>query len=208
MKKNLSNFKWQIVISLNGPNIDNIRKLSKKLSSKFPEVDYVSTQNQGKGNGVINGWVRSKAEIRTYMDLDLATDLESFNPMISKINQGYDVCIGSRYHKKSKIKRKFLRRIASDVYNFLLIRVLLGLNSSDVQCGFKAVNKKFIDTILPLVKDRNWFFETEMMYLAHNNKLKIVEIPVKWKEGERSSLKLRKAAPEFFGKAFKLRFRN
>lgn len=208
-KKVLEDFKWKIIISINGKNCEKIISLSKKLSKKYKEVDYLYSKNAGKGVGVINGWIKSKAEIKAYMDVDLATDIKDFKRLIDPILKGYDISTGSRYHKKSQIKRNFFRRIISIIYHLILLKLILGIKKyKDAQCGFKAVNKKFVDNILPLVKDRNWFFESEMMYFAEKKGFKIIEVPIKWKESKKSSVNLKKAIPEFFIKTIKLKFRK
>src|SRR3989338_8195073 len=71
----LRDYKWNIIISINGPNAYDIIKLSKKLCKKYKNVKYLYTEVSGKGSGVINGWLKSKADIRVYMDIDLSVDL-------------------------------------------------------------------------------------------------------------------------------------
>jgi hypothetical protein len=85
----------------------------------------------------------------------------------------------------------------------------LGVKFTDGQCGFKAISRDAAAKILPLVKDRVWFFESEMMYIAEKKGLKIKEIPVVWEETDlQSSIKLRKIVPEFLKKMISLKFRK
>jgi len=207
-KKILKNYLWCIVISINGKNPDKIINLSKRLCGKYKNIKYIYTKVPGKGSGVINGWLKSKADVRVYMDIDLAVDLKCLPELIKKIEQGYDVSIGSRYIKGSKVKRSLKRKMISIVYHLFLLRFLMNAKYKDAQCGFKAVNKEFVDKILPLVKDRNWFFESEMLYIAQKKNMKIIEIPIKWDEGKFSSLTLLKAIREFLSKMIGLRFRK
>src|SRR3989344_6556962 len=112
-KTSLKGYNWNIVISVNGKNAEDIINLSKELSKKYKNVRYLHTEVAGKGSGVINGWIKSKADIRVYMDVDLSVDLRCLSDLIKKIEQGYDISIGSRYIKGSKVKRSFKRRIIS-----------------------------------------------------------------------------------------------
>lgn len=204
----LNNYNWKIIISINGQNADNIIKLSKKLCKKYKNLKYFYANIPGKGSGVINGWLKSKADIKVYMDIDLSVDLRCLPSLIKKIEDGYDVSIGSRYLKESKVNRSFKRKIISIFYHLFLQQIILGTNYKDAQCGFKAVNKKVVNQILPLIRDRKWFFESEMLYLAQRKGMKIIEIPVIWKEGRFSSLNLLKVIPEFFSKMIEVRFRK
>jgi len=206
--KLLNNYKWKIVISINGKNPDKLIKLSKRLSKKYKNLGYIYTEAPGKGSGVINGWLNSKADIMVYMDIDLSVNLICLPRLLKKIEDGYDISIGSRYHIRSEVKRGFKRKIVSVVYHLFLLKFLMGANYKDAQCGFKAVNKKVVNQILPLVKDRNWFFESELLYIAQRKGLKIIEIPVIWNESKFSSLNLLKAIKEFFTKMLELRFRK
>jgi glycosyltransferase involved in cell wall biosynthesis len=206
--KILNNYQWNIVISINGGGAEQIIELSKKLSKKYKNVKYLYTEIPGKGSGVINGWEKSNADIRVYMDIDLAVNLRCLPELIKKIELGYDVGIGSRYHKYSKVKRSFKRKLISIFYHLFLLKLILNTKYKDAQCGFKAINRKVAEEIVPLVQDKNWFFESELLYIAQRRRMKIVEIPIIWEEGRFSSINLVKVIPEFFIKMIKLRFRR
>ena len=207
-KKNLKNYKWNVIISINGKNADKIIELSKKLSRKYKNVRYLYTNISGKGAGVINGWLKSNADTRVYMDIDLAVDLKCLQDLIKKIEEGYDISIGSRYNKLSKVKRSFKRKVVSIFYHLFLLKIILGTKYNDAQCGFKAINEETAEKILPLVHDRKWFFESEFLYIAQRKGMKIKEIPIIWNEGRFSSVNLLKTIPEFLIKTIKLRFRK
>jgi hypothetical protein len=48
------------------------------------------------------------------------------------------------------------------------------------QCGFKAIRACQARELLPLVEDRGWFFDTELLVLAERAGLRIHEVPVDW----------------------------
>src|SRR3989338_817219 len=199
LSQKLTRFEWKITISVNGPQSYKILKLCKELSEKFPQkIDYLSTPKAGKGWGVINAWQQSNADIKTFMDVDLATNPKDIYHLVKPIllKEG-DIIIGSRFLKDSTLQRSFTRFIVSTIYNHIFVRLLLNCPIRDLQCGFKAVNNTFIKEVLPLVKDREWFFETEMLYLAYKKGLRIKEIPVEWHESKISGLHLRTAIPQF-----------
>ena len=62
----------------------------------------------------------------------------------------------------------------------------------DHQCGFKAFKKS---VLMDLVKSagydstfkRGWFWDAEILIRARRTGYKIVEIPVTWKSGDKSS---------------------
>lgn len=207
--KALKNYDWTIVLAINGKNAEKVISLAKKLHEKYGRVSYDYTEIPGKGSGILHSWMRSKADIISYMDIDLSTNIKDFPNLISWIEKGYDLSIGSRYHPDSKVKRSLKRWIVSIGYHKIFMKIVLGAKKyTDAQCGFKAVNRKVVKEILPLIKNKNWFFESEMMYLAQKKEMKIKEVPVVWKESPFSGIKLYKAIAEFIKCSFELIFRK
>lgn len=208
-RKNLAGYDWKIVIAVNGLKADAIINLAKKLSKKYKEVSYIYTKTPGKGAGVIDGWKKSDADILTYMDIDLSVRLDNFRNLIKGIEDGYDICTGSRYLHGSEVRRSLKRKIASFVYHRILLKFFLNVNFTDGQCGFKAITNKAAKKLLSLVKDRKWFFESELMYIAEKKGLKMKEIPVVWEETSlQSGIKLRKVVPEFIKDVILLKLRK
>jgi hypothetical protein len=77
---------------------------------------------------------------------------------------------------------------------------------TDAQCGFKAVTRDVIDKIVPLVKDQEWFFDTELLVLAEKYGRKIKNIPVTWIEDDDSRVKIIPTAWEDIKGVFRLRW--
>ena len=62
------------------------------------------------------------------------------------------------------------------------MKVLFKTKINDLPCGFKAVNKKVRDKILPKITEEGFFWDTEMLILASRRGFNIKEIPVVWSE--------------------------
>ena len=205
----LGEYDWRIVLAINGPNAENVISLAQKLGRQDMRITSDYVERPGKGSGIIHSWSRSTADILSYMDIDLSTDIRGFSHLVSGIKAGYDIAIGSRYHPDSTVERSFKRRIVSASYHKIFMKIILGARTyTDGQCGFKAVSPRVVKEILPLVRNRNWFFESEMLYIAERKGLKIKEVPVNWKESEFSGMKLYKAILEFIKCGISLRLRR
>ncbi len=72
-------------------------------------------------------------------------------------------------------------------YN-LIVRTALGAGFSDAQCGFKAIRADAAAELLPLVEDREWFFDTELLVLAERCGMRIHEVPVDWVDDPSSTV--------------------
>lgn len=209
MRENLNDYKWRVVIAINGKNADAIIKAAENISRSYPEVKHIYTPIPGKGSGVITAWKSSNSDILTYMDIDLSVDLSNYRDLIGGIEEGFDICVGSRYLKGSEVRRSFKRKIVSFIYHKILLKLVLNAKFTDGQCGFKGITRSTSEKLLSSIRDREWFFESEMMYIAEKMGLKIKEIPVVWKETDlQSGIKLHKVMPEFLKKLIILKFRK
>jgi glycosyltransferase involved in cell wall biosynthesis len=205
----LEEYEWRIVLSINGSNAENVISLAQKLGKKDKRIAYDYVEQPGKGSGIIHSWSRSTADIISYMDIDLSTDIRGFAHLVDGIKAGYDIAIGSRFHPDSIVTRSLKRRIVSFAYHKLFMKIVLGAKTyTDGQCGFKAVSPRVVREIIPRVKNRNWFFESEMLYIAERKGLRIKEVPVHWTESEFSGMLLYRAIFEFIRCIIGLRFRR
>ena len=120
------------------------------------------------------------AQIVSYMDVDLSTDLNALLPLVAPLLSGHsDLAIGTRLARGSRVIRGPKRELISRGYN-LLLRTLMGARFSDAQCGFKAIRRDQARALLPLTSDTGWFFDTELLVLAERAGLRIHEVPVDW----------------------------
>ena len=178
LEENLADYDYQVVIADN-VSTDQTALLVKNLSATLANLEYLYiSQKASKGAAVIKAWQKyqNDFDVFCFMDADLATDLEALLPLVKAIEyDGYDLAIGSRYLKDSKVKRTFSRKIFSLTYR-LFLKIFLGTKIKDFPCGFKAVNQKIVKEIIPQIKNQTWFFDSEMLYLAEKAGYKIKEI--------------------------------
>jgi glycosyltransferase involved in cell wall biosynthesis len=172
-------FTARVTIADNG-STDRTWLVARSLAAAFPEVRAVHLDLPGRGRALHEIWSSSDAELLAYMDVDLSTDLNALLPLVAPLLSGHsDVAIGTRLAHGARVVRGPKREIISRCYN-LLLRVALRVRFSDAQCGFKAIRACQARQLLPLVADRGWFFDTELLVLAERAGLRIHEVPVDW----------------------------
>ena len=116
-------WKWRIVIADNA-SVDGTLNIAKELAGKYPDVAYVHLDLKGRGRALKQAWLESDADAVSYMDVDLSTKLDAFPQLLRAFDEGYDLAIGSRLTRGSKvIGRSLKRETTSRVYN-LLIRIM------------------------------------------------------------------------------------
>jgi glycosyltransferase involved in cell wall biosynthesis len=204
--KNQKNHKWHLMVAENGSK-DKTVNILKRLSykSNLGLFSFKSLPVRSKSDAIRKAWLSRDADIYMYMDADLSTDISHIPELVQGISQGYDITIGSRGLKNSKVQRSMKRNFISKSYN-IISRILFSLNVKDLQCGFKAINKK---TLYKIVKQTRYlsegFMDTEMLILANHKKFKIKEIPVLWEDYRKSKFNFFLVAIKFIGNMLKVK---
>lgn len=137
--------------------------------------------NKGKGFSVRRGVIVSKGQYVLFSDADLSTPMEEFEKLLTHLKNGYNIAIGSRGLKDSKIivRQNKLREYMGKIFN-ILVRIITNLKYKDTQCGFKCFDRKSVNSIFPYLKINGFSFDIEILYLAKKFGLKVSEIPIRW----------------------------
>ncbi|HET9531650.1 MAG TPA: dolichyl-phosphate beta-glucosyltransferase, partial [Blastocatellia bacterium] len=195
---------WRVVIVDNG-STDGTDRVAGKLKEQYHDVEFLQLQQRGRGRALRYAWMQSKADVVSYMDVDLSTNLQHLPQLIDAIAyEGYDIALGSRLMEGSETRRSIKREMISRFYN-LFVKAVLFTRFSDAQCGFKAVSRKVADQIVPQIEDQSWFFDTELLVLAEKQGYLIKDIPVVWNEDDDSRVKIVRTAWDDIKGVFRLR---
>jgi len=181
---------YEIIIAEDG-STDGTDKKADALSERLPAVKHLHAENRlGRGKALKNAFQQSSGEILVYMDVDLATDVKQLKELINSVDkEGYDFATGSRMLPESNVERSGTRNIASKTYNFM-VRAVLGSKVKDHQCGFKAFRREPLMQLLDEVSANHWFWDTEILVRAYRRGYRIKEIPVLWKSGRDTKVRL------------------
>ena len=195
---------WQVIIADNA-STDRTRPVSEELCRQYSGVSYFYLPQKGRGRALRATWLASEADIVSYMDVDLSTDLAHFPQLIEALESGYHVVTGSRLSKESQVTRAFKREFISRSYN-LLIKSMFFTGFPDAQCGFKALTRPAAQAIIPYIENNNWFFDTELLIIAAKRGYRIKSIPVKWDDDPTSTVNITGTAAEDIKGLLRLRF--
>lgn len=186
-------FTWRITIADNA-STDATWRVATTLALTLDGVRAIHLDQKGRGLALRTAWRDNDATIVAYMDVDLSTALDALLPLIAPLVSGHsDVAIGSRLASGATVARGPRREVISRTYNTIL-RTVFGNGFRDAQCGFKAVRTEVADVLVPMVRDNEWFFDTELLLLAERNGLRVHEVPVTWIDDPDSRVKVAKTA--------------
>jgi len=107
------------------------------------------------------------------LDADGQHDPKEIPLLLKKIEEGFDIVIGSRVIGKAKIPR--YRRYGISILNFAMRRAHVKV--TDSQSGYRAYSRKALDQIHPT--EDGMSAGVEILLQARNYGLRICEVPIK-----------------------------
>ncbi|HEV2399741.1 MAG TPA: dolichyl-phosphate beta-glucosyltransferase [Candidatus Sulfotelmatobacter sp.] len=170
------------VIVVNDGSRDNTAEIVQSFAAKDPALRLIENPgNHGKGYSVRNGMLHARGRIVLFSDADLSSPIEEATKLFHALESGADIAIGSRWLKAElQTQRQPLhRQLFGRIFN-LLLRITLGLQFADTQCGFKAFKRAAAQAIFPWQRIERWGFDPEILFLASKFGFKVEEIPVRW----------------------------
>jgi glycosyltransferase involved in cell wall biosynthesis len=186
-------FDFEITIADNGSE-DHTLAIATGLSRGYPNLRVVHLGLKGRGRALKQVWRESTADVLSYMDVDLSTDLSAFATLVQAVaSSDFDLATGSRLLPASRTRQSGRREVISRVYNRLVKR-LFQTRFSDAQCGFKAISRQAASCLLPIMEDTGWFFDTELLVVAERSGHRIFDLPVTWTEDADSRVRILTAA--------------
>lgn len=189
---------YEIVIVEDGCT-DYTPVMAEDLRRRHPHVQHVhSAVRLGKGRAVAEGLRAARGDVLVLMDADMSTDPTELVRWIGLVRRGdAEILTGSRYHPQSRAQRTGVRLLYSRLFN-AAARLLLGSRVRDHQCGFKVFDGDAMRSILPFVRSERFFWDTEVLAIAQWSGYRIVEVPIVWREGKASKVRLLRTPLEMF----------
>ncbi len=165
-----NNIKGEIIVS--DSSTDSSRKIIKKHKIKLIEHD-----EEGYGIACIKGIEKAKGKYILIGDADGTYDFNEIPLFLDKLEEDYDLVIGSRV--RGDIKKgamPFLHRYLGNPLLSFILNLFFHTRVSDTHSGFRAIKKTQIEKIN--LKTRGMEFASEMIIKAAKNNLKIGEVPI------------------------------
>jgi len=197
---------FEIIVVDDGSN-DKTVEIVEKFSFDKKEIRILKHEkNMGKGAAVKTGILNAKGELILFTDADLSTPIEEFEKLKKEIENGYDIAIGSRGLKDSKIviPQPFYRRMVGRIFP-LLVRLLVINDFKDTQCGFKLFKKETGKKIFSQLKTDGFAFDVEVLARGKKENFKIAEVGVVWYNSPCSSVKIFRDSFRMFISLLKIR---
>lgn len=164
---------------------DGTGEVVKRLMKKYSNLDI----NEGPKKGLGAAYVRAMghaidnkgADVVISIDSDLQHDPRSIPNFIEKLEEGYDIVIGTRYSGGGSMPEKwpFQRKLFSVTAN-LLMRVITGrFKIHDWTGGFRAIRKEVFEKEKNKVRSYTGYtFQVAFLYKSILDKFTVGEVPI------------------------------
>jgi dolichol-phosphate mannosyltransferase len=151
-------------------------------------------EKQGLGPAYASGFdhaLERGAEVIVEMDADFSHDPADLPRLLSAIDQGADVAIGSRYVSGGATPDWPLGRQLISRGGNLYARLMLGLPVRDATAGFRAFRAEALSALPYRQSEASGYgFQVEMAMRAHRQGLRIVEVPISFRDRTRGTSKM------------------
>jgi dolichol-phosphate mannosyltransferase len=183
-----------VVVDDNSP--DGTGNVVRELGAKYGNVKLFSRPRKlGPGSAHAEGYKHAMGEIIVGMDTDFSHDPNDIPRFITKINEGYDLVLASRYIPNGSYEVKSFetlkKSLASRVGN-ILARMILRVPAHDFTTSFRAMRRRVIENVSTESPGNSFFME--FIVKAYRSGFTITEIPIIFKDrvSGKSKLKLGK----------------
>lgn len=166
--------KWEIII-INDGSTDKTGEIADSLKKTDSRIKVIThSLNQGYGAALKDGFYNSRYPWIAFTDPDGQFDFSEITKFleVQKEKQA-DLVIG--YYLKRQVP--FYRKINSFFWE-LIVFLLFGLRVKAIDCGFKLISKKVLDTVSHLESVRGAFISSELIIKAKNTGFTIAEVGV------------------------------
>jgi dolichol-phosphate mannosyltransferase len=134
-----------IVVDDNSP--DGTGAIVDRLAAELPVRCLHRAGKLGLSSGVIDGWKQARPESKALgaMDADFSHDVNILPKMVSALESGYGLAIGSRYVRGGGITNWPMRRIVTSRVACALARPLT--NVKDITSGYFLVRREALENV-------------------------------------------------------------
>ena len=199
-----------LVVDDNSP--DGTAKLVEDMNNEFVHI-LKREKKSGLGTAYVAGFhyaIKNNYDFVFEMDADFSHDPKYLKGFIEKINEGYDLVIGSRYINGISVLNWPIRRLILSYLASVYTRMVTGLKVMDTTAGFMCYRVSALKQInLDEVKSNGYSFQIEMKFKFYKKGFKIKEIPILFIDRLEGESKMsRKVVYEAYFMVWKLKFKS
>lgn len=184
-----------------------LNRLCENLAQVFPNVEtHFAEAHHGKGSVVREAWALAPdADWLAFVDADGSVSGSDMLSLIYRaVTSGVSV-LGIRKHTATtQVVESFHRAMVHRGF-LLTVRILLGLQCEDPQCGAKVIKGNDYRRISPNLVENGLAFDSELLAALDHSGEHWLEIPVNWVEKKGGKIKVLRDAWRMFMALLRIR---
>ncbi|MEM9420178.1 MAG: glycosyltransferase [Planctomycetota bacterium] len=193
------------VIADDGSGEEQVARLQNQANNyrdTYPHVEVFRLPgHRGKGAAVREAWKAFPAKgWLMFVDADgsiTADTVVSLMRQIMKQGPGHALLGARLENPETHIEQRAFRKVVNRGFS-LLVRLCLGIDSQDPQCGVKVIGQDDFLAIAPLLREDGLSFDSELLVALGQHGVNLIEVPIDWVEKPGGQVKpLRDAWPMF-----------
>jgi dolichol-phosphate mannosyltransferase len=201
-----------LVVDDNSP--DGTAHIVEELMKENDKIHLLKRQQKsGLGTAYVAGFkyaIEKHFDLVFEMDADFSHDPKYLPEFIYKIDEGYDLVIGSRYSQGISVLNWPISRLILSYLANVYTRIVTGLKVKDTTAGFMCYKVSALKEIdLDRVRSNGYSFQIEMKFKFYKKGFRIVEIPILFIDRRAGESKMsRKVVYEAYFMVWKLKFKS
>jgi len=202
-------YECEIVVVDDG-STDSTREIIRRFEGMDSRLRVIENKiGKGKGYSVRRGMLETMGRFALFSDADLSTPIEEIEKLIYWLEDGYDVAIGSRGLKDSRVEihQSFLREGMGKIFNKIM-NLIVFTGFKDTQCGFKCFKRHVVNKVFSKQRINGFAFDVENILIAMQQGFRIKEVPVRWLNSPYSKVNVMRDPAIMLYDLFKIRFNN
>ncbi|MGH7762051.1 MAG: dolichyl-phosphate beta-glucosyltransferase [Candidatus Dormibacteraceae bacterium] len=187
---------------------DGTRRAMDEAAARNPAVRIEAlAQNRGKGRALAEGVANARGAEILVTDADLSTPIDELDRLRTELRKGAGVAIASRALKESRVEvsQPAYRVLMGKAFNLLVQAVLLP-GIWDTQCGFKLFRADVAHDVFARLTTDGFGYDPEVLYRAKKQGVRIVEVPVVWRNSAQTTVSPIKSSLDMFRHVVRIRF--
>ncbi len=171
-------YPYEVIAVVDGMHDRSLQKIKKTAIPHVKTIAYM--KNQGKGYAVRLGMSKAHGDYVMFIDSGMEINPNGISMLLEHMEwYDADVIVGSKRHAASLVKYSPLRKVLSYGY-FIFVKLFFGITVHDTQAGIKIFRKKVLQKILPLLVEKKFAGDLEMLVAARSMGFKrIYEAPIR-----------------------------
>jgi len=184
-------YRYELIVAADGN--DGTRERARELARANPAIIVIGdAARRGKGRGIREAVAIASGQIVGFADADNKVPIEEFDKLQPWLAKGFEVVIGSRAMRDSRVERPqpLYRRVGAKGFSVFMHSVVGLPGVVDTQCGFKFFQRHIARDLFRRQRIDGYMYDVEILALAQRLGYRIQQVPIRWRDDADSRLQL------------------